>query len=253
MEPGLPQYFRGVAPAHLLPKEGPYGAELAPVSTARAYQVIADLEFVLAARDQFPVLLLRAAHQGLAHAYRALGRHQDAAQSLRRSGLGPTAMDRVPAFTSFSLTARDGMRLSTPSTLSPAPNVHVAQSYDFGDFAFIETNAGLVAIDAGTSGAGIPSTDQRGLPRVGAVDIGAFESQGFTLAPVPGSTPQTSPILTPFAPLAVTVTANNPIEPVEGGVVNFVITPAADGASAIGTGSFEGSVRKWSVSGVPAP
>jgi glyoxylase-like metal-dependent hydrolase (beta-lactamase superfamily II) len=29
--------------------------------------------------------------------------------------------------------------------------VHVAQSYDFGDFAFIETSAGIVAIDAGTS------------------------------------------------------------------------------------------------------
>ena len=29
--------------------------------------------------------------------------------------------------------------------------MHVAQSYDFGDFAFIETSAGIVAIDAGTS------------------------------------------------------------------------------------------------------
>jgi glyoxylase-like metal-dependent hydrolase (beta-lactamase superfamily II) len=54
-------------------------------------------------------------------------------------------------FTGFSLTARDGMRLSAPGTLSPAPNVHVAQSYDFGDFAFIQTSAGVVAIDAGTS------------------------------------------------------------------------------------------------------
>jgi glyoxylase-like metal-dependent hydrolase (beta-lactamase superfamily II) len=43
------------------------------------------------------------------------------------------------------------MRLSAPSALSPAANVHVAQSYDFGDFAFIETSAGMVAIDAGTS------------------------------------------------------------------------------------------------------
>jgi hypothetical protein len=34
---------------------------------------------------------------------------------------------------------------------SPAPGVHVAQSYDFADFAFIETTAGVVAIDAGTS------------------------------------------------------------------------------------------------------
>jgi glyoxylase-like metal-dependent hydrolase (beta-lactamase superfamily II) len=54
-------------------------------------------------------------------------------------------------FTSFSVTARDGMRLSAPAALSPAPDVHVAQSYDFGDFAFIQTSAGVVAIDAGTS------------------------------------------------------------------------------------------------------
>ena len=53
---------------------------------------------------------------------------------------------------------------------------------------------GSPAINAGTSGPGIPATDQRGLGRVGAVDIGAFESQGFTLTPVAGSTPQTSKI-----------------------------------------------------------
>jgi parallel beta-helix repeat protein len=92
---------------------------------------------------------------------------------------------------------------------------------------------GSPAIDAGTNGAGIPSTDQRGEGRVGGVDIGAFESQGFTLTSVAGSTPQTSPIGTPFAnPLAVTVTANNPIEPVNGGVVSFA-NSATHGALAI--------------------
>jgi Metallo-beta-lactamase superfamily len=151
VEPGLPQYFRGLALAELLPGEDPSEARLAPADTARADQVIADLEFVLAARDQFPVALLRAAYQGLARAYLALGRQQQAAEALRRSGLQPTATDRPPMFTSFSLTARDGVRLSAPRALSPAPGVHVAQSYDFGDFAFIETSAGLVAIDTGTS------------------------------------------------------------------------------------------------------
>ncbi|MFZ0975859.1 MAG: hypothetical protein WAN22_26790 [Solirubrobacteraceae bacterium] len=95
-------YFRGLALAELLPVERPSGTELAAVDSVRADQVIADLEFVLAASDQFPVLLLRAAHQGLARVY------------------------RQPGFTSFSLTVRDGMRLSVPRSLSPAPNVHVA-------------------------------------------------------------------------------------------------------------------------------
>jgi hypothetical protein len=128
MDVGLPQYFRGLALAELLPGGGPSEAGLAAADTGRAEQVIADLEFVLAARDQFPVLLLRAAYQGLARAYLALGHQQQAAEALRRSGLGPAAADRPPMFTSFSVTARDGIRLSAPGTLSPAPDVHVAQS-----------------------------------------------------------------------------------------------------------------------------
>jgi glyoxylase-like metal-dependent hydrolase (beta-lactamase superfamily II) len=151
IEPGLPQYFRGLALAEVLPDEGPSERKTAAADTARAEQAVADLELVLAARDQFPVLLLRAAHQSLARAYRVLGRDQQAAQAVQRSGVGPVATDRPPAFTSFSLTARDGVRLSAPGALTPAPNVHVAQSHDFADFAFIETTAGVVAIDAGTS------------------------------------------------------------------------------------------------------
>ncbi len=81
---------------------------------------------------------------------------------------------------------------------------------------------GSPAIDAGTSGPDIPTTDQRGSSRVGAVDIGAFESQGFTITPAAGSTPQASRIGTPFdQPLAVSVTPNNKIEPVDGGIVSF--------------------------------
>lgn len=148
---GLPQYFRGLALAELLPGAGPSEAGLAAADAGRAGQVVADLEFVLAVRDQFPVVLLRAAYQGLARAYQALGRDEEAAEALQRSGLGPAGADRPPVFTSFSLTARDGIRVSVPRALSPAPDVHVALSYDFGDFAFIQTSAGVVAIDAGIS------------------------------------------------------------------------------------------------------
>src|SRR5690349_22944486 len=151
MDLGLPQYLRGLALAELLPGAGPSAAGLTAADTGRADQVIADLEFVLAVRDQFPVLLLRAAYQALARAYLVLGRQQQAAGALRRSGLGPAATAQPPMFTSFSVTTRDGMRLSVPGALNPAPDVHVAQSYDFGDFAFIQTSAGVVAIDAGTS------------------------------------------------------------------------------------------------------
>jgi len=95
---------------------------------------------------------------------------------------------------------------------------------------------GSPAIDAG-SNALIPSgitTDQRGpgYPRIvnGTVDIGAFESSGFTVAVFSGNN-QSTALGTPFsAPLVVTVTsvANN--EPVAGGIITF--TAPASGASA---------------------
>src|SRR5262249_30202667 len=93
---------------------------------------------------------------------------------------------------------------------------------------------GSLAIDAGTSGSGIPATDQRGMSRFGGVDIGAFESQGFNISVVAGSTPQTADIGTAFAnPRAVTVPANTAVEPVDGGIINFVAQPAINGATAI--------------------
>jgi hypothetical protein len=90
---------------------------------------------------------------------------------------------------------------------------------------------GSPAIGGGTSN-GAPAFDQRGQPRLGHVDIGAFQSQGFTITPVAGSNPQSTPINQPFPrPLDFTVTANNPVEPVDGGIVRFAVTPAG-GASA---------------------
>ena len=98
---------------------------------------------------------------------------------------------------------------------------------------------GSPAIDAGNNALIPPgiTTDQRGLARIVdfTVDIGAFESNLFTIAVTSGSG-QSTPILTAFPdPLVATVTANNPNEPVAGGRVTF--TPPLSGASAILSGS----------------
>ena len=90
---------------------------------------------------------------------------------------------------------------------------------------------GSPAIDAGSDaravdGNGGPlTTDQRGVgfPRVvdSTVDIGAFESQGFTITATTGSE-QSATAGTNFAePLTVKVTAENAKEPVNGGLVTF--------------------------------
>ncbi len=91
---------------------------------------------------------------------------------------------------------------------------------------------GIIADIPGTS---TPiTTDQRGKKLDSpAPDIGAFQSQGFTLTPVGGSNPQSTMAGAAFAnPLAVTVTANDPLEPVDDGVVNFAVATAAGGATA---------------------
>jgi hypothetical protein len=93
---------------------------------------------------------------------------------------------------------------------------------------------GSPAIAAGSSAlvAG-QTTDQRGVARTlkGTVDIGAFESRGFTLTDLPGTGAQATSINTAFAPLGVSVTSSY-AEPVQGGTVNFTATEASDGATA---------------------
>ncbi|MBI5296809.1 MAG: S-layer homology domain-containing protein [Chloroflexi bacterium] len=94
---------------------------------------------------------------------------------------------------------------------------------------------GSPAIDAGNATACTTGSDQRGVSYVGTCDIGAFESQGFTLV-ITGGNNQSVPPNAPFpAPLIVSVTANAALEPVNGGKVTF--TPPASGASAVITGS----------------
>jgi predicted outer membrane repeat protein len=90
---------------------------------------------------------------------------------------------------------------------------------------------GSAAIDTGDN-ATCAATDQRGVsrPQRASCDMGAFESQGFSLAIISGDE-QSTLINTAFAqPLAVEVSSNHG-EPVDGGKVSF--TPPASGASAV--------------------
>ncbi len=90
---------------------------------------------------------------------------------------------------------------------------------------------GSEAIGMGTPVSGL-TFDQRGRSPLdsGSPDIGAFQNQGFTLSVV-GGTPQSSTINTAFAdPFSVSVTADDPEEPVAGGVISFAAP--SGGASA---------------------
>ncbi|MGP0023725.1 MAG: MBL fold metallo-hydrolase [Streptosporangiaceae bacterium] len=136
---GPPQYFRGLALAGL------------PPDRERAARAVADLEFVLAVRDQFPPMLLRSVHHGLAAAHAMLGQDEQAAEAERRAGLGAAPAGTRLMFGGFWATAQDGFRFSSPRIFRPEPAIQVAQGYDFSDLAFITTSDGVVAIDAGTT------------------------------------------------------------------------------------------------------
>ncbi|GAB4026184.1 beta strand repeat-containing protein [Spirosoma gilvum] len=78
---------------------------------------------------------------------------------------------------------------------------------------------GSPAINAGTA-SGAPTTDDRGISRVGVTDIGSFESRGFSMARTSGNS-QSAVVNTVFAnPLVVTLSSSFS-EPVDGGVVTF--------------------------------
>lgn len=139
--PGLTTFFRGQVLAE------------APAVVGKAEAAVADLEWALAARNQFPIGLWRNIYRSLAKAYRTVGRESESREMLRRSGY-PSLADDLPTFVAdFSMTLRDGFRFRTPRLLDIAPGVHVAQGYDLSDFAFVETGEGIVAIDAGTTDA----------------------------------------------------------------------------------------------------
>lgn len=101
---------------------------------------------------------------------------------------------------------------------------------------------GSPALDAGTNtGTDIPASDQRGVARVGAPDVGAFESQGFSVAIGSGSG-QSTAVGTPFAePLVATAAALVPLEPVAGGIVHFSAPGSGPSAALAALDTFIGS------------
>jgi glyoxylase-like metal-dependent hydrolase (beta-lactamase superfamily II) len=136
---GPAQYFRGLALAGL------------PAEAGHAEQAIADLEFVLAVRDQFPTTMIRAVYNALATAYAATGQNDKAARAAADSGLAAGPAGARLQFGGGWANAVDGYRFTSPRLIEVAPGVRVAQGYDFGDFGFVRTGNGIVAIDAGTA------------------------------------------------------------------------------------------------------
>jgi uncharacterized repeat protein (TIGR01451 family) len=83
------------------------------------------------------------------------------------------------------------------------------------------------------------ATDERGQPMpsaIGTTDIGAVQTQGYTLTKISGDGQSTFVNMAFGTVLQVQITANNGLDPVvvntSAGIVTFSVSPAADGASA---------------------
>ena len=104
-------------------------------------------------------------------------------------------------------------------------------------FALLPGSAALGGGDSTTcANAPVGGKDQRGSTRpdasTTACDIGAFESQGFTVTKTSGDTQSVvfAPP-TPFAPLTATITSKDTGVTVNGGTLTFVIVPGSGSAT----------------------
>ncbi len=132
----------------------------------------------------------------------------------------------------FGTTSGASVSAGAGDIVNPATLVGTLGSYS-GPTQTVPLLPGSPAIGGGASGAGIPTTDQRGVVRTGHTDIGAFQSQGFSLVKTGGDN-QSQQLKVRFsAPLALTVTATAAgapwNEPVLGGVLT--VMPPGSGAS----------------------
>jgi glyoxylase-like metal-dependent hydrolase (beta-lactamase superfamily II) len=123
-------------------------AEL-PGRFGKARQALADLEASLANRRSFPVDLDRGILRAMAAAHRTLGDDARSRELLRQSG--NESFDAPPVASTISVGPDEGFRFTKPRLVREAEGIYVAEGFDFGNIAFLVDEAGVVAIDAGTT------------------------------------------------------------------------------------------------------
>ncbi len=126
-------------------------AEL-PDRFGKRQQAVADLEAVLARRDQLPVGLDRGVYRELAVAYRGLGDEQRSREMAQHAGITSLDDAAVPnVLGNLSVDGAAGFRFGEKRLLREADGVYEAEGYDFSNLGFIVTPSFVTAIDAGTT------------------------------------------------------------------------------------------------------
>jgi glyoxylase-like metal-dependent hydrolase (beta-lactamase superfamily II) len=148
LDRNLPRFLRGLALSRV------------PALFGESARAIEDLTWFLESRDSFlfrgvltsinAQALVRQARQGLALALETAGDMEKARTEWERAG-GQARAGEPLLGTPYSVDGINGFRFSSPLLWKAAPQIHVARGYDFGDINFIETTAGIIVIDSGTT------------------------------------------------------------------------------------------------------
>jgi hypothetical protein len=140
-------------------------------------------------------------------------------------------------------TALEGIAAGAGDVFSDQPMLAAVAIYG-GIHQTMPPLPGSPALD-GASKNPATTADENGVTRpLTAPDIGAFQTLGFTMTVVAGTTPQSTAVGSAFGnPLAVKVTAKSLNDPVIGGVVVFAGSAGTGGAS----GTFAGGQTTLSV------
>ena len=151
--------------------------------------------------------------------------------------IGGAALSSVSAYNLIGTGGAGGLRAGVNNNLvGVSATLLGAIQNNGGPTETVALLPGSAAIGAGTEVSGV-TTDQRGEPLDSPPDIGAFQSQGFTLTVAANSAPQQCTDGIAFAdPLTINVTANNPLEPVAGGTVTFT-APTSGPSAALAAGT----------------
>jgi len=123
-------------------------AEL-PARFGKASTALSDLEASLAQRNAFRAEVDRAILRAQAAAQRTLGDEARSRDLLKQAGLVSLDDPAVPG--NFSVGAAEGFRFTNPHLTRESQGVYVAEGFDFANIAFLVDEAGVLAIDAGTT------------------------------------------------------------------------------------------------------
>ena len=161
----LPRFLRAVTLAEL-----PERFDVADVALAELDELLTEESSFIFSADldaSTRESLVRQGWQAIAAAAETAGDPERADRAWAIAGSRSLTPNDPLIGGNYAVDGEAGFRFGRPKVWTPRPGVFVAQGYDFGDIAAVQTEAGLVLIDAGT----VPDNATRALDDIRALGV----------------------------------------------------------------------------------